>query len=139
MIQRANYVFKLIMPWDCCTAEIWTLPDHCKAALQKLSILTIIGSSKYLYYSIDYAIFYNNKANCVLFRYIRVVEVNLFVPNAPFFYPLNTSKNCKVFRCFQGVEKECIGNKCVNEMGVNCKSSLVSVNYFRNILLSDNE
>ena len=68
-----------------------------------------------------------------------MVEVNLFVPNAPVFYPLNTSKKCKVFRCFQVVEKECIGNKCVNEMGVNRKSSLVSVNYFRNILLSGNE
>ena len=35
---------------------------------------------------------------------------NRFVPNAPFLYPLKTGK-LKVFWCFQGVEKECIGNK----------------------------
>ena len=45
---------------------------------------------------------------------------NSFVPNAPFLYPLVTSKNLvksknrKAFWCFQGVEKGCIGNKWVN-------------------------
>ena len=39
---------------------------------------------------------------------------NPFVPNAPFLYPLKTSENLKVFWCFQGVEKGCIGNKWVN-------------------------
>ena len=37
--------------------------------------------------------------------------LNLFFPNAPFLYPLKTSENRRVFLCFQGVEKECIGNK----------------------------
>ena len=38
-----------------------------------------------------------------------------FVPNAPFPYPLKTSENTKVFWCFQGVRKGCIGNKCVKK------------------------
>ena len=37
--------------------------------------------------------------------------INSFVPNAPFMYPLKTSENHKVFWCFQGVEKGCIGDK----------------------------
>ena len=40
-------------------------------------------------------------------------SVNLFVPNAPFLYPLKTSKNFTVFWCFQGLEKGCIGNEWV--------------------------
>ena len=44
---------------------------------------------------------------------------NPFVPNAPFLYPLKTSENRKVFLCFQGVEKGCIGNKWVDEVLVN--------------------
>ena len=40
--------------------------------------------------------------------------INSFVPNAPFLYPLTTSENLKVFCCFQGVAKGCIGNKWVN-------------------------
>ena len=34
---------------------------------------------------------------------------NPFVPNALFLYHLKTSENFTVFRCFQGVEKGCIG------------------------------
>ena len=41
-------------------------------------------------------------------------NVNTFVPNAPFLYPLKTSENFTVFCCFQGVEKRCIENKWVN-------------------------
>ena len=36
--------------------------------------------------------------------------INPFIPNAPFLYPLKTSENCKVFWCFQGVDKGCTGN-----------------------------
>ena len=43
-----------------------------------------------------------------------VYSVNPFVPNAPFLYPLKTSENCKVFWCFQGLEKGYIGNEWVN-------------------------
>ena len=43
------------------------------------------------------------------------MPINPFVPNAPFLYPLNTLENHKVFRCFQGLEKGCIGNKWVNQ------------------------
>ena len=39
--------------------------------------------------------------------------INPFVPNAPLLYHLKTSENLTVFWCFQGVEKECIGNKWV--------------------------
>ena len=38
-----------------------------------------------------------------------------FVPNAPFLYPPKTSENGKIFWCFQGVEKECIGNEWAND------------------------
>ena len=41
------------------------------------------------------------------------VNVNPFVPNAPFLYPLKISENRKVFCCFQEVEKRCIENKWV--------------------------
>ena len=35
-------------------------------------------------------------------------------PMRSFFYPLKTSENLMVFGCLQGVEKGCIGGKCVN-------------------------
>ena len=41
------------------------------------------------------------------------VPVNPFVPNVPFLHPLQTSENRKIFWCFQGVEKGCIGYKWV--------------------------
>ena len=41
------------------------------------------------------------------------VSLNPFVPNAPFLYPLKTSENRKVFRCFQRVDKGCIENEWV--------------------------
>ena len=40
-------------------------------------------------------------------------QVNPFVPNALFLYPLKTSEN----RCFQGVEKGCIGKNGLNSVG----------------------
>ena len=39
--------------------------------------------------------------------------LNPFVPNVPVLCPLKTSENRKVFSCFQGVEKGCIGNEWV--------------------------
>ena len=39
---------------------------------------------------------------------------NPFIPSAPFFYSLKTSENGKVFRCFQGVEKKCLGRNELN-------------------------
>ena len=44
---------------------------------------------------------------------LHIKNINPFVPNALFLYPLKTSENRKVFWCFQGVEKGCIGNKWV--------------------------
>ena len=37
--------------------------------------------------------------------------VNPFFPNVAFLYPLKTSEIRKVFWCFQGVQKRCIGNE----------------------------
>ena len=45
--------------------------------------------------------------------------INPFIPNAPFLYPLKTSENRKVFWCFQGMEKGCMGDK-----WVNCKNKI---------------
>ena len=42
---------------------------------------------------------------------IPTLQLNPFVPNAPFLYPLKTSENRKV----QGVEKGCTGNEWVNQ------------------------
>ena len=39
-------------------------------------------------------------------------SVNPFFPNA-LLYPLKAQKNLQFFRCFQGVEKGCIGNNWV--------------------------
>ena len=50
---------------------------------------------------------------------------NPFVPNAPFLYPLKTSGNRKVLRCFQGVEKGYTGNKWANLL--NCERSFTYV------------
>ena len=47
-------------------------------------------------------------------RSLGVPLFNPFIPNAPFLYPLKTSKNREVFWCFQGVEKGYIGNEWVN-------------------------
>ena len=44
---------------------------------------------------------------------VMLRKINLFGSNAPFLYLLKTSENRKIFRCFQGVEKGCIGNKWV--------------------------
>ena len=41
------------------------------------------------------------------------IEVNPFVPNAPFLYPLKTSENRKVFDVFRGQRKCALG---VNEL-----------------------
>ena len=42
-----------------------------------------------------------------------VLELNPFLSNAPFPYPLKTSEKIKVFWWFKGAEKWCIGNKWV--------------------------
>ena len=45
------------------------------------------------------------------------VQIKPFFPNATFLYPLETSENPKVFWCFQGVEKGCLGDKWVKFCG----------------------
>ena len=44
---------------------------------------------------------------------VMLYNAKQFVPNALFLYPLKTLENLTVFWCFQGVEKECIGNELV--------------------------
>ena len=41
-------------------------------------------------------------------------QLTHFFPSVPFLYALKTSGNCKIFRCFEGVEKGGFGNKLVN-------------------------
>ena len=53
---------------------------------------------------------------------VEKMDFNPFSTNVPLLYPLKTSENCKVFRCFHGVEKGCIGNEWVkrkNHRGEN--------------------
>ena len=51
-----------------------------------------------------------NNFNFPLKSWFQEGNLNPFVFNVPFLYPLKTSENL-VFSCFQGVEKRCIGNK----------------------------
>ena len=75
--------------------------------------------------------------SCTCFNWPRFLfttsSVNPFVPNAPFLYPLKTSENSKVFRCFEGVEKRCIGNKWVKVNALlllsNCANNLGNTIY----------
>ena len=53
-----------------------------------------------------------------------------FVPNAPFFYPLKTSENSKVFWCFQGVEKECIKLLRMGSLTLLCRVGRLLVDNF---------
>ena len=49
----------------------------------------------------------------ILNNFFKKNRINPFVSNTPFLYPLKALENRKVFWCFQGVEKGCIGNKWV--------------------------
>ena len=55
----------------------------------------------------------NEEWSCFQVKVTRPL-LNPFVPNAPFLYLLKTLENRKVFWCFRGVEKGCIGNEWVN-------------------------
>ena len=46
--------------------------------------------------------------------FVLLFIINSLVPNAPFLHLLKTSENHKLFWCFQGAEKGCIGYKWVN-------------------------
>ena len=59
---------------------------------------------------------FNGRWHCPLLRNENVL-LNLFLPNAPFLYPLKTSENFTVFLYFQGVEKECIGKNGEKKFG----------------------
>ena len=50
--------------------------------------------------------------------YFHFPSIKPFLPNTPFLYPLKTSKSSKVFWCFQGVEKQRIGNNWVKPFEV---------------------
>ena len=60
-----------------------------------------------------------------MLQFLKVTRqlINPFVPNALFLYPLKTSENRKVFWCFWGVEKGCIGNKWVKISLSSCTDS----------------
>ena len=61
-------------------------------------------------------IFINNQESCIMNGgvTIKYFNLNLFVPNALFLYPLRRSENLTGFCCFQGAEKGCIWNEGVN-------------------------
>ena len=50
--------------------------------------------------------------------------IDPFVSNAPFLYPLKILGNCKVFWCFQWVERGCIGIQWVNIFQVSGQFSI---------------
>ena len=52
-----------------------------------------------------------NYTNAKIKAFLFVSHFNSFVPNALFLFPLKTPENRKVFWCFQGIEKGCIGNE----------------------------
>ena len=52
-------------------------------------------------------------------QYFTFANINSFVPSVPFLYPLKTSES-RIFWCFKGAEKRCIGNEWVN----TCKNFL---------------
>ena len=62
---------------------------------------------------------------------LKLIDLpNPFVPNVLFIYSLKTSENHKLFRCFQGVEKGYIGNKCINIRNKIWRQSLGVFNIF---------
>ena len=63
--------------------------------------------------------------------------INPFIPNAPFLYPLKTSENHKVFWCFQGAKKGCIGNEWVNGKD-NTQQLKVVCDVFKNNMVPAN-
>ena len=58
-------------------------------------------------------------------------NLNPFVPNAPFPYPLKTSEILQVYRYFQGVEKGCIGNGWVKSTWLFQATFLVVFQFIR--------
>ena len=54
--------------------------------------------------------------------------------NIPFPYLLKTSENLSVFRCFQRVEKGCIGSKWVNSQTYSCCKTMLLENSQMNII-----
>ena len=74
---------------------------------------------KILYYGLFYAL-----------------NINPFVPNAPFLYPLKTSENRKIFWCIQGIEKECLEKKWVNQENQSFYECTNSFIYFIEVLNS---
>ena len=64
----------------------------------------------------------NHYAAIIKLIALGIININPFVPNAPFLYPL------KVFGCFQGVQKGCVCNKWVNSIMLSMMSLQSSTN-----------
>ena len=58
---------------------------------------------------------------------------NPFVPNVSFLYPLKTWENLTIFWCFQGAEKECIGNEWVKIATLNVKKIWRNTSFVQSI------
>ena len=73
--------------------------------------VTILMISFFLYLDNFINIVKVRLSSAVLILFLAFSGINPSAPNAPFLYPLKSSVNLKVFWCFQGLEKECIGKK----------------------------
>ena len=71
--------------------------------------------------------FLNQKGFVYVMEKIRQ-RIDRFVPNVPFLYPLGTSENRKIFWCFQGPEKGCIGNEWVKAKRGNLNRYINRIN-----------
>ena len=91
-------------------------PSYCSDSLQT-RILTSKGgkilSLTYRRTTVIYVQVYFQWQKICLETICRSYDINSFTTRVPFLYPLKTSENLMVFRCFQGVEKVCIGSNWV--------------------------
>lgn len=93
---------------------ICIMPEAYKSLYNFYKILWNIYDEAFLRKWLLIVVNYFHKKPSKMFDRVPNTLLNPFVPNESFFYPLKTSGNLKIFLCFQGVDKECIGNEWVN-------------------------
>ena len=100
---RVSFLIKLqIQPAALLTKRLWNRFSFCE-----------------LYEIFQNTFFSNNTSRAIAFalnffnKTVHQDSINPFIPNATFLHPLKTLENLTVFWCFKGIQKGCIGNKCV--------------------------
>ena len=73
------------------------------------------------------------------FIYKFVFVINPIVLHAPFICPLKTSKNLKVFWCFQGVHEGCIGKNWVKLFVIKSRVLKVEIRLNKKKLINPNQ